>query len=335
MRRIAIAAFGVGVALAALAHCGGTTGRDSPESPVIGEIDATVVDPSADGEAGAPADASSDQSVYTNRFDVDIQYADQGLPDVQAPPEGGPVQTGPSVPDCPPFIYTDAKKNPLPAGTCDPSEGCFVTSAWDSVPADWSNAGEVVAQEGGACATYPWLGSLAIDDCVTSSVFGLTANTAPDGYNDLPPCNWAREAGAATQGPMIGASRYDLCMQLYTCFMQTGCFLYANPSGTGGFGINPIPCFCIKPSDLKGGFSVDTCLAEKGPCYNEEIAALEAPVDPTNPGATPGYVQNNFLATQGSGAAGVEGATLNQLFEFAVTCVPPCALDAGFDCGAP
>jgi hypothetical protein len=334
MRRIAIAAFGVGVALAALAHCGGTTGRDSPESPVIGEIDATVVEPSADGDAGAPTDASSDQSVYTNRFDVDIQYADQALPDVQAPPEGGAAQTGPSVPDCPPFIYTDLNGDPIPLGTCDTTDSC--PSATGAVPADWSgDGGETPAREGGACATYPWLGSLAVDNCLTTNVLGIT-NTS-NTYADLPPCSWARAAGVATQGSGIGVSRYDLCMQLYNCMMQTKCFLYPGNSNGTFLSQNALPCLCLKPSDAQGSFSVTTCLNEIGPCYNEELAALEAPVDPAHPEATATYAAQNFVFTaKGSGAAGVEGSTLNQMFENAANqCFPLCVLDAGLDCGGP
>src|SRR5579859_2325352 len=256
MRRIALAALGIGVALAALAHCGGTTGNDATPSPADGSgMDATV-------EAGAqvePLDASSDQSVYTNTFDVDIQYSDQGLPDVQAPSHGGGSEAGLGVPDCPPFIYVDGTGNSFPGGICDPA---WCNSVSDAVPADWSDGGEVPAREGGVCATYPWLGSVANDRCLTSSYFGITNVT--NTYDDLPPCNWAREAGAATQGPMIGASRYDLCMQLYNCFMRTRCFVYPGKQASG-LGISSIPCLCLKPTDLGGSFSATTCVNEMGP----------------------------------------------------------------------
>jgi hypothetical protein len=206
----------------------------------------------------------------------------------------------------------------------------------DAVPADWSaDGGEVPAREGGVCATYPWLGSPAIDDCVTSTFpEGLTGG--PNNYDNLPPCNWARDAGVATQGPKVGASRYDLCVDLYNCFMRTGCFLFPNPNPAshGTVGKNPIPCFCLKPSDLNNAFSASTCESEKGPCYDEETAAMEAPIDPSNPASTATYVQMNFTALQsGNGTVGFEGALLNLMFESALTCVPYCALDAGLGCG--
>jgi hypothetical protein len=340
MRRLVIAALGILVALAALAQCGGTSGNDATPSPALGAtIDATV-DAAVEGAATAEAqDASSDQSIYTNRFDVDIQYADQMLPEAQAPPEGGGSgsggEAGLGIPDCPPFIYVDSTGRPLEAGTCDPGQGCADTNAWGSIPADWNNGGEIPARDGGACASYPWLGSLASDECLTSNTFGgLTSNAST--YNVLPPCEWARDAGVATQGPKVGAPRYNLCVELYNCFMRTGCFITPNPHpAVRGFYGNPILCLCLKPSDLLGTFNPSTCVSEKGPCYDEETAALEAPIDPNNPASTAAYAQMNWVSTQvGNGEVGLEGALLNQMFGYALTtgCFPPCALDAGLGC---
>jgi hypothetical protein len=321
MSRIVLAALGVGVALAALAHCGGTTGTDSPLPAMVDGADATVEGGSTDS-----LDAGSDRSVYTNTFDVYIQYADQALPDVQTPTEGG-SQSGPGVPDCPPFIYVDGDGKPLPPGTCDPTGQCFSQS--DAVPADWTDGGETLAAEGGACATYPWLGSLGIDECMTPNGIGET-------FNLLPPCNWAREAGAATQGSAIGTSRYTLCLNLYECFMRTNCFLNPKPAGMGtGIFANPFSCLCEQPGE---NFSAAACLQEEGPCYDQEVAALEAPVSPSDPNATPSYAASNFFQTMSqNGVVGNEGANLNGLFDDLLSggapCIPKCALDAGLDCG--
>ena len=321
MRRVVIAVFGVGLALAALAHCGGTTGRDdsTPSGP-DGGLDATV-------DAAAVEDAGSDQSVYTNTFDVSIQYADQALPDVQAPPEGGGAgsEAGLGVPNCPPFLWVDGYGKPVACDPASPISDC--PSADNEAPADWSDGGEVLARDGSVCATYPWLGTAANDECLTGDLQGELVN-------DLPPCNWALEAGVATQGPAEGTSRYALCVQLYKCFMQTRCFAYPKPNGKG-LESNPIPCFCLTPAEAtSGSFSVSTCLAAQGPCFNEEIAALEAPGN--DPGAQATYVQMNFIALGNSQVvAGTEGANLNQMFQDALStgCIPECVLDAGVDCG--
>jgi hypothetical protein len=299
-----------------------------------------MTDATVEGAAPDSADASVDQSVYTNMFDVQIQYADQSLPDVQAAPEGGGggSEAGLGIPDCPPFIYTDSKGNPLPASDCDPTVGGCNDPNWsfDSIPADWSDGGEIPAQEGGVCGTYPWLGSPAMDQCTSLDLpGGLTDNTGT--YNPLPPCNWARDAGIATQGLGTGQPRYDLCVQLYKCMMRTRCFFNASPRG--GVLQNAMPCFCLKPSDLvqgSGSFSAATCVSEPGPCYMEEVAAIEAP-HPSDQMATADYVRQNIDSTQmANGLAGVEGAMLNQLLEQAgPACFPTCALDhdAGLDCG--
>lgn len=307
MKRIAIAAVGVFAALAALAHCGGTTGRDSPVATLPG--DATV---------GDMLDAGLD--VYTNQFDVALTYADQELPDVQAPPMNGGGDSSVEsfgVPDCPPFIYVDGTGKPVT--DCDPAstDQCLDPNFSDEAPADWTDGGETIARPGDPCATYPWLGTLANDECATS-------NYPP--YNALPPCNWAREAGAATQGTGIGRPRYDLCMELYTCFMRTKCFIEPNPSGIGLLH-NPKPCFCQ-------GSSATTCVAEAGPCFNEELAAMEGP------GSTPEsqavFAIANFAGVLNTlGIAGSEGANLNNLFEYGLNsgCFPQCTVDAGLDCG--
>lgn len=318
MRRLVIAALGTAAALAALAHCGGTTGNNAIPSPALGATsDATVEGAAPEG----PLDAGSDQSVYTNTFDVAIQYADQELPEVQPPAESGAgaTEAGLGVPDCPPFIYLDDKGNQLPATTCVPISGC--SSQTYTVPADWSgDGGEITARDGGACATYPWLGSLTTDDLVVSNNY--------EDFNLMPPCNWAREAGAATQGSMIGASRYDLCIEAYECYMRTHCFLNENSSGTA-FVPSALPCLC----PISGSFSATACVNDKGPCYDSIAAAMEAPVDPNNPTATAAYVSMVWSQEHGpNGAVGVEGIILNQMFADAIPYFPRCAIDAGLDC---
>jgi hypothetical protein len=315
MKRIAIAAVGVFAALAALAQCGGTTGRDSPVTTMPG--DATV---------GDMLDAGLD--VYTNQFDVALTYADQELPDVQAPPmnggggDGGLGSLG--VPYCPPFIFVDGTGTPLPDCNLLAAPGCPNAGlANDAVPADWSDGGEVVAREGGVCATYPWLGSLANDEAMTSN------NPSDQGLN-LPPCNWAADAGPATQGTGIGQSRYALCIALYQCMLRTKCFLSPTPAG-GGFAPTAHDCLCGNLLALHkdgGVLTAQICTEQPGPCWPEEIAALEAPVN--NPAAflvgTTNWVQEN-------GTVGTAGGMLNAQFGAAAPYFPLCAFDAGLDCG--
>ncbi len=91
-------ATGLLTAAASLAFaCGGTTGMPdqgaTPGVPITdGGADATVPNPL---EASAPIPDAG-------LFDVEILYADQVLPDVSAPAEGGAA--GYPWPNCPPFL---------------------------------------------------------------------------------------------------------------------------------------------------------------------------------------------------------------------------------------
>jgi hypothetical protein len=263
--------------------------------------------------------------VYTNLFDVALTYADQDLPEVQAPPTGGGEGDGGAgvlfgYPYCPPFIFVDGTGVPLTDCNMLGPPGCpNAPNADDAVPADWSDGGEVVAGEGGVCATYPWLGTLANDEA-------MTVNHPSDQGLNLPPCNWAADAGNATQGTGIGQSRYGLCIALYQCMMRTRCFLTPLASGKV-FGQSAHDCLCGNLRD-GGLLTAKTCAETPGPCWTEEIAALEAPVD--NPAAflvgTTNWVQEN-------GPVGLAGGLLNIQFGAAAPYFPLCALDAGLDCG--
>jgi hypothetical protein len=257
VKRVAVSALFVAAALAGVAHCGGTTGQggDSPTNIVaIDGGDATV---SADA---AGLDAGADQSLYTNQFDVAIDFADQELPDIQAPPEGGSAGGPGGPPNCPPYILLDTDGGPVPFG--------YPGTVFDEVPSEYSGDGGIdFAPDGSVCATYPWLGSAAVDHCVVGAP-GKVGSAAKTGgpYVILPPCNWALGAGTAVKGPMAGAQRYDLCMDMYECFVRTHCYLERD-----NFAHN---CFCGIP-DTDPNFG-DECLASpQGQCLQEILAASE------------------------------------------------------------
>jgi hypothetical protein len=241
-----------------MSACGGTTGREGLSSPALD-----------DGGDDAFADD-------TGAFDVSITYADRALPDVGAPAEGG--ADGYPWPSCPPFIEVGPDGGAVPPG-----------QEIDQVPAAFDDAGNIVpAPPGGACAEYGWLGSTAIDHCVTSA----TAGTGID-YVFLPPCNWSAEAGAAKQGPRAGSPRLDVCLDLYACILKTRC-------GT----TDVKTCLC-------GTGSTANCDAG-GPCGTEELAALEYRTDSIQD-ALKNYTN------QDPSFAGYGGAALNQLFQNATS----------------
>jgi hypothetical protein len=232
-RYVAAACVAAATLVSAMAGaCGGSTGREGLEQPGQGDA----------GDAGA-ADATT--GFDSGAFDVGITYVDRNLPEIVVPPEAA-VEAGPAYPDCPPFIPVDGTGNPVTPGT-----------EVDQIPADWGPGGAIVpAADGGACATYAWLGSVAADRCVTSNAAGSVA-----GLMLLPACNWVRDAGPAHRGTGSGLPRYQVCLALYACMMKTGC----------GFGsVNSCLCGTGSSSECDGG----------GPCGAEELAALEyAPED--------------------------------------------------------
>ncbi len=237
-RRLGLLAMASAFLVRAGAACGGTTGREGL-TPTPEPVDATVsLDAGADAEPPLP-DAGS--------FDVTILYADQELPDVSAPVEAG-MMTGPMAPNCPPDF--PARGSNI---ITDPD---FYGSASTEVPAEYGADGAAIpAPDGSACATYPWLGSLGIDECVASRI-----GTGDMPVPALPPCNWCMDAGVATVGPGSGAQRSDLCMALFSCVLRTGC-------GDDG---NVVSCLC---GSQKGA----DCTKPTGPCANEELAALQTP----------------------------------------------------------
>jgi hypothetical protein len=223
-------------ALAALAvawmtaRCGGTTGREGLSVPVAPDGAAVEVD---DPDAGY--------------FDVAVAYADRLIPDVVPNhPEEAAAYPWPA---CPPFIPVDGTGAPV-----DPNEaGTF----WvDQIPSALDDAGAAVfAADGSACATYGWLGSTAVDRC-------LTGNSA-DTFIDLPPCNWAADAGVAQSGAQAGTPRLALCFALYDCMIRSGC-------ATSNVNV----CLCGQATNA------DSCIkSPAGPCFDQEMAALELTKD--------------------------------------------------------
>ena len=237
---IALGAAACGIGFA----CGGTTGREdlpvsqsSPPATADGGIDATL--PSLlVGE------------LDSGEFDTAIRYADRALPDVSVPPEAGPLSESGSRypwPDCPPFIPVNHPGHPTP-----------IAHASNELPADYSDAsdtGSAIAADGSACATYGWILSPADDECINSGTGGQAV--APQ----FPPCSWCLQAGNVAQGTKEGASRYDVCLQLYQCMVKTGCGLQGGAA-----------CLC----GTEGSLACSKETTPPGPCAAEELAALEA-----------------------------------------------------------
>lgn len=272
--RIRIALWAAGLAAAnglALFSCGGTTGREGLTVP-------SGDDGSADANVGPDLDAYA--------FDVVINYADRALPDVVPRPEAGLGEGGGYPwPSCPPFIPVDSTGAPVPAG-----------GEVDQVPAVFADAGEAgvaFAPDGSACATYGWLGSPAVDECVTSQGSGIGVGAD---YILLPPCNWAADAGVAAQGPGAGESRFALCEALYACMVGTGCARFGDAR-----------CLC-GPDTVAS----DCVKSPAGPCMNEELAALEQPPESIAV-ALKNY--DNIVPS----VLGYSGGMLNQLFTTGAT----------------
>jgi hypothetical protein len=249
------AAIACAIGAVSAASCGGTSGREGLVSPVLAEAGGD--DTTIGFDSGA--------------FDVSIAYADRVLPEAGAPVEAG--EAGYPWPQCPPFIEVGPDGGPVPAG-----------QEVDQVPSAYgSNGGIVPAPDGSACAQYGWLGSPAIDECMTSTSAG-----GGNDYAFLPPCNWSIDAGTARQGPRAGAPRYDVCLDLYACIMKSSCGA-----------IDVTRCLC-------GSGSTTSCDAG-GPCGQEELAALEYRADSIQDAL------KNYTNLDPS-FAGYGGAALNQVF---------------------
>ncbi|MGH7439675.1 MAG: hypothetical protein ACRENE_28635 [Polyangiaceae bacterium] len=291
MRRVVGAVICVAVPAALLmSGCNGTTGRDGLPSDVPPDVDATTSadagDAGVDGEGGASMDAGPD-SLLTGLFDADILYADRVLPEAQAAASeaGGVVEGGPSFPNCPPWLGTDISGNLID----------YIDS-FQQVPGDFAvDGGDVIAEDGSVCATYPWLGSVAVDECVAFS--------APP-FALLPPCVSALDAGPAVHGDGMGQSRYDLCMALYECYMRTGCYL--DPVK-----VDVTWCFC--------GASTAVCAQKpQGACLTEALNALEIPSSMAASLAM--QIESGFTTVRPSDPlAGLAAHQLNYDFHQAIT----------------
>jgi hypothetical protein len=270
----------VGVAGGLAFACGGTTGRpDTGETPTPtgeqpdGGMDSTVViPPTPIPDAGL--------------FDVVIQYADRVLPDVSVPGEGG-SEAGYPWPNCPPWVKVNA------AGAVVPliRAGTWVVTEYDDTGMVVTNdAGTPVpAPDGSPCATYPWYGSAATDQCLNAVLY-----TVGDPAR-FPPCSWCVDAGTVMQGSRLGDQRFTVCEDLYLCMLNSGCAASGDPA----------TCLC-------GTESSAVCQADHnppGPCASQEMAALEE-----IPGDTSDALQN-YLSGFGSSALGVCGSELNSIFD--------------------
>jgi hypothetical protein len=270
VRATALAALSCAFGILSAVTCGGTTGREG-----------LTEDGSDDAGLLVALDAGALGLLDQGLFDTSVTYVDRVLPDVVAPVSAEAGATSP-WPSCPPFIPTGPDGGPVPPG-----------NELDQIPATYGEGGtSVPAAAGSPCATYPWLGATSVDSCLTSSASGWGQGDFPL----LPPCSWCADAGAASQGPGAGAPAHDLCMNLYTCAMRTGC----------GAGQDPATCLC-------GTAAAAACIvAPAGPCATEELAVLQYRSDSVEQ-ALSNYTQIDpaFL--------GYCGSALNYVFQSART----------------
>jgi hypothetical protein len=277
--------------------CGGTTGREGLTTQRGDAAVSTLTDAAVDGTVGSPLQMGDDAGA----FDVFIEYADRQLPEASAPPSDAGGEAGRPWPNCPPFLPVGADGKPVNAdgGTVP------LDMSLDQIPAAYDNTGSVIpAPDGSACASYGWLGSTAIDHCMTSGSNGT--------YIFLPPCNWVADGGVARAGPGAGHDVYDLCLDLYACMMRTGCVTI-----TGGHGAT---CLC-------GDASANDCAMDpKGPCAVEELSALQCPRD----SASIQLIFQHYKDPSSIGVGTFQGAaTLNDVFQKALSLRCFSSLDGG------
>jgi hypothetical protein len=278
---VLVAFLGAPSALGAAA-CGGTSGRETLPSGNPGASTDATLDDAGDGGA---ADATTG-SVYTGAFDVFIPYADVTLPEASVTSasggEAGSTGTTASggIPNCPPFIpvkyVQSADGGPPSVQVVTLGPGVKFD---DELPADWTSDGGVTfAADGSVCATYPWwFGSSTADECITNVNSGASGFIVPV----LPPCSWAADAGSPTQGSgaINGETRYQVCLDLYTCMITTGCHTRFLQQGLSGPGLGQYAndeCFCGyvdgSPYPLD---QADCVTAPQGPCRAQFMAAFE------------------------------------------------------------
>lgn len=270
--------------------CGGSSGReDLPSAGMPATLmDATVADGS---DGGAAADATTG-SVYTGAFDVFIPYADVTLPEASGTSangaDSGGTSAGGGIPNCPRFIpvkYVQSADGGAPSvQVVALGPGAAFD---DELPADWTSDGGITfAADGSVCATYPWwLGTSAANGCLTNYQDGIaSAFIVPV----LPPCSWAIDAGSPTQGSgaVNGKTRYEVCLDLYSCMITTGCytkFLQSGLSGPNLGGYANGDCFCGEADGSAIPLDPAACVtAPQGPCRAQFMAAFELQDTPAN-----------------------------------------------------
>ncbi len=286
--------------------CGGTSGREdlpAAQAP-SSKSDATVSgDDDAGGDATVDAAGDGGGSGLDDPFDVVIQYADRPLPDVQLPTDGEASETG---------TGTDAGSDSSAWPPCAPD----IPERGTEFPAIFSDdGGQALAPDGSVCATHVWVGSSLCDRCLrieaaNASWFGAA------GPVELPPCSDLAGAGVAAVGPGAGVPRIELCEELFTCILTSGCFETGN---------DVAGCMC-KGTDTSHCNST----GGDGVCFAQEQAAMEIPN--TSPGAVYTQITLQMTAISASAAVPGHGATsVNQMFNDALLiCTAQCTqADAG------
>jgi hypothetical protein len=256
------------VCLAVLQGCGGTSGReDLPSQTAPSLPDATSADGSLGDEGTADLDAGES-------FDVTIMYADQELPEIQAPPEVGPPMesgptappTGPSpctVPPCatsgPNSVLCDQNGD---SGVCTATEAMIVArdiSRGLVVAAGSGDAGN--AGSGDAGNTPLRLSPASCyecavnSDCIDNLTNGDTCKECDDLAGGPPGANCAVGHAALDGEPAVRA-----CLDTLSCIFSTGC----------GSEDPPLICFC---GTAAGGACL-TAGAANGQCIQQEIDGL-------------------------------------------------------------
>jgi hypothetical protein len=265
------------LAVRALVSCGGTTGREDLAATTADDAaPATSVDAATDATVDATQAASGVQDAGAITFDVTIEYADADRLPKLAP--GETLDGG-----------SDAEEAAAPAWMTWPACACDSQGTIDGVSVG-------IPADAGACSASAmvWTQRPECDTCYRTS--GNEGNTQGSPF---PPCCDLRGAGNSSAGPGQGQPLFDLCVDLYTCALQSGC--WSNQSGGSAY-----DCYC-------GDAGLAGCKSGNGNgvCKSQYESAFQ--VIAGSPDQGPAWAIANATAIQTS-SAGYAGAEVMNLF---------------------